>query len=185
MRIPEDVRFVTVKNRGNVSAMLNWTIAAECKKCAQGQFADSTFAKDLKRMQGSLKVGGVVLSADFDAARNQIAAFVSKGARTTYGELSGAEKGKAHIVMALLSQETAKAAFDGQFTALDKKNTMILDPQSVYKVTVSPEGTTATVTLSSIGQMVVGTEGDTMESHFGSVVVEREYTRRQRGRGGK
>ena len=53
---------------------------------------------------------------------------------------------------------------------------MILDPQSVYKVTVSPEGTTATVTLSSIGQMVVGTEGDTMESHFGSVVVEREYT---------
>ncbi|MBQ6924267.1 MAG: hypothetical protein IJQ73_06475 [Kiritimatiellae bacterium] len=123
------MRFVTVKNRGNVSAMLNWTIAAECKKCAQGQFADSTFAKDLKRMQGSLKVGGVVLSADFDAARNQIAAFVSKGARTTYGELSGAEKGKAHIVMALLSQETAKAAFDGQFTALDKKNTMIYDGQ--------------------------------------------------------
>ena len=110
--------------RGNVSAMLNWTIAAECKKCAQGQFADSTFAKDIKRMQGSLKVGDVVLSADFNTARNQIAAFVSKGARTTYGELSDAEKGKAHIVMALLSQETAKAAFDGQFTALDKKNTM-------------------------------------------------------------
>lgn len=54
--------------------------------------------------------------------------------------------------------------------------TMILDPQSAYKVTVSPEGMTATVTLSSVGQMVVGTEGDTMESHFGSVVVEREYT---------
>ena len=132
---------------------------SDCKKFAEGNVEGTYFFRDIKRKLDIRLPGDVKLSEDFETARNQIAAFVSKGARTTYGELSGAEKGKAHIVMALLSQETAKAAFDGQFTALDKKNTMILDPQSVYKDTVSPEGTTATVTLSSIGQMVVGTEG--------------------------
>ena len=52
---------------------------------------------------------------------------------------------------------------------------MVIDPHSAYKVSVSPDGASATVTLSTIGTMTVGTDGDTMESHFGSVVVEREY----------
>ena len=113
---------IDTTSRKNVSAMINWTIGAECRKIANGDWKNSVFAKDLPRMAGSLKVGDVVLSGDFETARNQIASFVTKGAKTNYNALSGAEKGKAHIVMALLSQETGKAAFDGQFQSLDPKN---------------------------------------------------------------
>jgi hypothetical protein len=108
--------------RRNASAMLNWTIADECRKMARGDWEKTTFSLDLKRMEGALKLGDVVLSTDFRTARNQVAAFVTKGAKTDYGTLTDLERGKAHVVMALLSQETGKAGFDGQFQALDPLN---------------------------------------------------------------
>ena len=109
-------------SRSNVTAMINWTIASECRKIANGGLKNTTFALDVGRMKGSLKVGDVVLSGDLDTACDQIAAFVTKGAKNTYAALTDAEKGKAHVVMALLSQDTGKAAYNGQFQSLDPKN---------------------------------------------------------------
>ena len=118
----EPTEKINGSSRRNASAMLNWNIASECRKIAKGDWAKTIFAKDLKRMAGSLKLGDVVLSDDFKTARDQIASFVTKGAKTTYDALSKVEKGKAHVVMGLLSQETGKAAFDGQLQSLDPKN---------------------------------------------------------------
>ena len=109
-------------SRQNATAMINWNICQECRKIANGDWKNSTFAKDLPRMVGSLKLGNVVLSGDFETARDQIASFVTKGAKTTYDALSEAEKGKAHVVMALLSQNTGNAAYLGQLQSLDPKN---------------------------------------------------------------
>lgn len=53
---------------------------------------------------------------------------------------------------------------------------LVLDPATANELSVSPDGRTATVKLYTIGKLLVGTEGDTMDKHFGSVVVEREYT---------
>lgn len=108
--------------RRNASAMLNWTIADECRKMARGDWENVTFFKDVKRMAGSLKLGDVVLSTDFQTARDQVAAFVTQGAKADYASLTDLERGRAHVVMALLSQETGKAGFDGQFQALDPHN---------------------------------------------------------------
>ena len=129
-------------SRQNVYAMINWNIATKCRKIAGGDWAHTTFAKDLPRMAGSLKLGGVVLSGDFETARDQIASFVTKGAKATYGALSDAEKGKAHLVMGLLSQDTGKAAFDGQLQSLDPKNA-----RSPVVTTSDQEADTRDITL--------------------------------------
>ena len=47
---------------------------------------------------------------------------------------------------------------------------------SVYDLTVSGDGTTATLKVVKSAQLLVGTEDSRMATHFGSVVVEEEMT---------
>lgn len=54
--------------------------------------------------------GGEKLSNDFTTARDQIASFITKGAKADYASLNAEEKSKAHVVMSLLSQEMEKSA---------------------------------------------------------------------------
>lgn len=66
-----------------------------------------------------VKLGDVTMSKDLKTAKNQVAAFITKGAKTTYEALDKKEQAKTHIVMSLISQETAKASIMGAKIALD------------------------------------------------------------------
>ncbi len=62
--------------------------------------------------------GRVRLSADFETARDQLASFVTKGAKTRFADLSAGEKNQVYVAMSLLSKSTAQAAYDGPAIAL-------------------------------------------------------------------
>ncbi len=47
---------------------------------------------------------------------------------------------------------------------------------SIFDLTISEDGRTATLKMVKGGQMLVGTDDDKMATHFGSVVVEEELT---------
>lgn len=106
----------------NITGMVNWNVCRDAKVFALGNGKTSIFARDIVR---NLKVnlpGGKRLANDFDTALDELAAFATKGAKTSYAALDAKEKNKVHIVIAFLSQESGKAAFDGQATAFDPKN---------------------------------------------------------------
>ncbi len=103
----------------NSVTMLGWNIMSDCKKFALGDEKDTMFFKDVNRLK-DVTVGDVKLSNDFETAKDQIAAFVTKNAKTTYAALDPQEKTKAHVVMSLISQETAKSSMMGSRMALDK-----------------------------------------------------------------
>ena len=106
----------------NIRSMINWNICRDTKKILGGGGKDTPFAKDLARGMKVTLPGNKRLSSDFDTALNELAEFVTKGAKKTFAELDAKEKNKVYIVTSLLSQETGKAAFDGQFTAFDPDN---------------------------------------------------------------
>lgn len=112
----EEINYAMVNNN---RTMLGLNIMGDCKKLALGDIKNTMFFKDVNRLE-DVTVGGQKLSKDFETARNQIAAFVTKNAKTTYAALDPKEKTKAHIVMSLISQETGKAAQMGDKIALDK-----------------------------------------------------------------
>ena len=60
--------------------------------------------------------------AVIDMFGDELSAFVTKGAKTSYADLDTKERNKVHIVISFLSQECGKAVFDGQATAFDPKN---------------------------------------------------------------
>ena len=107
---------------GNITSMMNWNICSGAKTFALGDGKNSIFAKDLARDMKVTLPGGKRLSNDFAKALDELAEFVTKGAKKTFAELDAKEKNKVYIVTSLLSQETGKAAFDGQFTAFDPAN---------------------------------------------------------------
>ena len=104
----------------NVKGMLNWAVASDCKRFAEGKATDTIFYKDLIRGMIVNLPGGKQLSNDFATACNEIAQFVTGNTNATYATLDAKAKGMVHIVMSLLSQETMKAATDGITVALDK-----------------------------------------------------------------
>ena len=65
---------------------------------------------------------GTKMSNDFETARDQIASFVTGGAAAKYDDLDATGKGKANIVMALLSQETVKGAYESHARMLNPNN---------------------------------------------------------------
>ena len=95
----------------NMKTMLNMSIANDCKKFAAGNFVNSSFGKDIARQLDVKLPGGIKLKNNLNEARDQIASFVTKGAKDAYDKLTEREKGKVHVVMASLSQETEKNAF--------------------------------------------------------------------------
>ena len=62
--------------------------------------------------------GHVHLAADFETARDQLASFVTKGAKTRFADLSAGEKNQVYVAMSLLTKSTAQAAYDGPAIAL-------------------------------------------------------------------
>lgn len=103
-------------------AKLNWSLATACKKLANGKLSDTAFAKDVVRPGMEFRLpGGVVLPRNVEQAREELAKFIAGDRNATYEGLDPTSKNKVHIVIALLSQETAKAGFDGHATALDPK----------------------------------------------------------------
>ena len=98
------------------------TIASECKKCMAGDFQNTVFARDVVHDLNVTFPDGTKMSNDFETARDQIASFVTGGAATKYDDLDATGKGKANIVMALLSQETVQSAYESHARMLDPKN---------------------------------------------------------------
>ena len=104
------------------SAMMNWNICGEMKKIVTGQ--TSQFENDIYRCGPiHLKYGDTEIQLDtkFETARDQLAQFVTGDAKSTYGSLKRAEKQKVHLMMAMISQETEKAAEMGSELALDPR----------------------------------------------------------------
>ena len=97
---------------GSSVTMLGWNIMAHCKKVAAGGIEDTQFFKDMGRNLNVNLPGGIKLSNDYNVLCDQLASFLTKGAKTSFAALDDKEKAKAQIVMSLLSQETMKAAFD-------------------------------------------------------------------------
>jgi len=106
----------------NANAMMNINICGEMNKIALGQ--DSQFKKDVYRSGPiHLKNGDIEIKLDknFETARNQLAQFVTGDAKSTYDKLEPEGKNKVHLMMAMISQETEKAAEMGSAIALDPR----------------------------------------------------------------
>ena len=103
--------------QATIKGMLRKSVADSCKMFAQGE-GKIAFADAIRDTTVTLP-GNVKLSQDPKVARDQIAAFVANDSTKNFQSLSAAEKNKVYTVMALLSQGTAQAAFDGPGLALD------------------------------------------------------------------
>ena len=99
--------------------MINLHLCDECKLLASRNHADSQFAVDRNRGTFVRMPNGTHLSTDLETARDELAAFVTNGAKTTYASLDAGEKGKVHVLMGLLNQKTAMAATNAEPLALD------------------------------------------------------------------
>ncbi len=115
----QDVRYDAGRN---IIGMVNWNICQAAREFALGNGRTSFFALDLARGMKVNLPGGKRLSNDYDTALNELAAFVTKGAKASYAALDPKEKTKVHIVVSFLSQECGRAAFEGQAAAFDPKN---------------------------------------------------------------
>lgn len=106
----------------NVNAMMNWNICSDVKKFVTGNQTQTLFAKDLVRQLNVKLPGGKSLSNDVAKALDELASFITKGAKTTFASLEKKEQQKVYIVASMLSQETSKAAQDGQSIAFSPEN---------------------------------------------------------------
>ena len=102
-----------------IGSMLKWNICGECRKFAEGRYDNTSFFAALQSGTDVTLPDGKKLSADFEAARDQLAEFATKGAAKTYAELDAKGRNKVHVLMSLLSQDLSKAAVEGPATALD------------------------------------------------------------------
>ncbi len=88
---------------------------------------------------------GAQLSGDLGTARDELAAFVTKGAKTDYASLDDAEKGKVHVLMALLNQKTAMAPMNAEPLALDPHGrdyqlTVAGEPNREFEISFAKDG---------------------------------------------
>jgi len=98
-------------------AMTCCTFAAEMKKLATNS-GETIFDKDIVRGMNVKLPGGKHLSNDRARARDELAQFVTGNPEMTYAALAPTDRAKANIFIALLSQETEKAAESGVAMAL-------------------------------------------------------------------
>ena len=107
----------------NANAMMNWNICGEMKKIVTGK--ECQFKADIYRGTNvTLKNGknSFKLTMKFETARDELAQFVTGDANATYEGLTKAEdKNKVHLLMALISQETEKAAQMGSKIAIEPR----------------------------------------------------------------
>ena len=107
----------------NANAMMNWNICGEMKKIVTGK--ECQFKADIYRGTNvTLKNGknSFKLTTKFETARDELAQFVTGDANATYEGLTKAEdKNKVHLLMALISQETEKAAQMGSQIAIEPR----------------------------------------------------------------
>ena len=107
----------------NAKAMMNWNICGEMKKIVTGK--ECQFKADIYRGTNvTLKNGknSFKLTMKFETARDELAQFVTGDANATYEGLTKAEdKNKVHLLMALISQETEKAAQMGSKIAIEPR----------------------------------------------------------------
>ena len=107
----------------NANAMMNWNICGEMKKIVTGK--ECQFKADIYRGTNvTLKNGknSFKLTMKFETARDELAQFVTGDANATYEGLTKAEdKNKVHLLMALVSQETEKAAQMGSEIAIEPR----------------------------------------------------------------
>ena len=89
-------------------SMLTGTFAVEMKKLATGQ--KPTFDIDIVRGMDIRLPDGTKVARDAAQARDQFARLVTGNTAATYATLGAADKTKANAFLALLSQETEKAA---------------------------------------------------------------------------
>ena len=97
--------------------MTSCTFASEMKKLATG-FGTTVFDKDITRGLAVTLPDGRRLSNDRALARDELAQLVSGDPNATYANLSPADRAKANVFIALLSQETEKAVETGVPLAL-------------------------------------------------------------------
>ena len=107
----------------NAKAMMNWNICGEMKKIVTGK--ECQFKADIYRGTNvTLKNGknSFKITMKFETARDELAQFVTGDANATYEGLTKAEdKNKVHLLMALVSQETEKAAQMGSEIAIEPR----------------------------------------------------------------
>ena len=98
---------LAVKRNKIILSMLNGSLCEECKKLAGEDAGSSQFAKDLERNANVKLPGNQMLdNHSLDGARDQLAVFVTNGAKTTYASLDNVEKGKVRVLMAILNQKS-------------------------------------------------------------------------------
>ena len=107
----------------NANAMMNWNICGEMKKIVTGK--ECQFKADIYRGTNvTLKNGknSFKLTTKFETARDELAQFVTGDPKATYEGLAKAEdRNKVHMLMALISQETEKAAQMGSKIAIEPR----------------------------------------------------------------
>lgn len=107
----------------NANAMMNWNICGEMKKIVTGK--ECQFKADIYRGTNvTLKNGknSFKITMKFETARDELAQFVTGDANATYEGLTKAsDKNKVHLLMALVSQETEKAAQMGSEIAIEPR----------------------------------------------------------------
>ena len=107
----------------NAKAMMNWNICGEMKKIVTGK--ECQFKADIYRGTNvTLKNGknSFKLTTKFETARDELAQFVTGDANATYEGLTKAsDKNKVHLLMAMISQETEKAAQMGSKIAIEPR----------------------------------------------------------------
>ena len=118
--VPSNSVFELKKMRDTIACnMINLYFCEERKVLAGGKHENSQFALDRARGTVVRLPNGAQLSSDLATARDELAAFVTNGAKADYASLDDAEKGKVHVLMALLNQKTALAAMSAEPLALD------------------------------------------------------------------
>ncbi len=98
--------------------------------------------------------GRTPLSADFETARDQLASFVTKGAKARFADLSAGERNQVFCTMSLLTRGTANAAYDGPAIALNplynpESGTVVESMcQKAFNCPASPDGDRREIELS-------------------------------------
>lgn len=103
-----------------VGTTMNLAILTDAKRLGNGNIEDTSCYKDLIRGMSVTLPGGKKLSTDFETARDEIAQLVTSNNSAKYSGLDKETRQKVNLVLAMMSQETAKSLTIGIPVALDK-----------------------------------------------------------------
>ena len=131
-------------------SMVCCTFAAEMKKLSTGT-GQTIFDKDIVRGMDVRLPNGRRLSNDRALARDELAQFVTGDPEATYAALAPADRAKANVFIALLSQETEKAVQTGAPIALSRTGS-----EAVFAGVLNGQGEGATRTFAISGSPADG-----------------------------